>query len=661
MNIKMPANISDSANGYTHEAPDEIGEWTVVKTLQAQYHGQAVAKTYDEERQTECLFQDAEWDYSKAHGDWLKAKFTTIFPSNHSAPALELAVRIIGHHLSKGYSKKEYSAKTIGGTLTDGKDFINWLIEKNILVGTSGEYLVPSNRLLTSDFNSFFDQIGTFSLTGFLGKTRLISIWHEMSKANRLPSFMSLPLDPFQGQSTKGAWDSRAHLRAKGDADEIDEENEEGAWAAIPLNYAFKMVSEALKVVIDRHREIIDTYEVFRQADSLGGSNDRGKSLQRLLAAKPEIKDKVPSTCFVDDKFTTFQPIQDLLREAQDAAIIIILSTTGLRNWEVRELKVGCCKPDKVMRGAFRLNACIKKTSRERGKGKMVSLPIPEATAQAITLLETMRIHDCEYLIKPYTTKNKKKRSSTHYINVRVAAFCDDKNIGYSPHPHQFRKTIAGWFGLHSKYATLLVMRLFSHESAAMANRYLFNNPLIKEARQDVLKEAMRSLIGPLKEALIDGKLKGPMGEQICTAIAEHPHFKGLTGVDLAQTLEKLIVERVESEQAYLMLTPLAVCTTNTNSNELPPCATTECGDSSCSIDDQIQRFNQATPNPEKCLGAGCKRAIVTPLNKGGLTQNLLFYKSVLSDGKAEFADNIVLMDKARTFVHNHEELVAEL
>ncbi|EJG1803647.1 TPA: tyrosine-type recombinase/integrase [Vibrio parahaemolyticus] len=650
MNKQTPKGIHLLSYGYAHEDPTGDSEWVIIQTLQAQYHGQLVKKTFNEKYQRECVFQEDTWDYSKEHKDWLKASFSNIFPSDHSATALELAVRIIGYHLSRGHSKKEYSAKTIAGTLGDSKQAINWLIEKNILVGSPGDYLIPSSRLKSADFNLFFDEIGHYSLTGFLGKTRLLSIWHEMSKANRLPSFMSLPLDPFQGNSAKSAWDTRSHLRKKKDEDE-------GSWDPIPLNYAFQIVNEALKLIEDQHQDVLDAYELLRLAQEI--HSDRHTGLKMLLSDRPEMKEKLPPRCLVDGRLT-IKPIIDLITEAQASAIIIVLSTTGLRNWEMRNLKVGCCKPDQTIRGTFRLEACIKKTSKERSNGKIVALPIPKTTASAIEILEAMRFHGGEYLIES-PVRAKGKRPSTHFVDTRVKRFCTEKNIGYIPHPHQFRKTIAGWFGIHSKYATLLVMRLFSHESAAMANRYLFNNPLIKEERVKTLMEAFQSLIGPLKEALIDGKLKGPMGEQLNNAIANHAYFEGLTGDELVQSLEKLLRERVESGQTYLLLTPLAVCTTNTHSNDLPPCAAITCSKGTCTIDDQIGRFNQTVPNPEKCQGAGCNRAIITTLTKDGVTRNLEFYQSLLFDSKAEFAENILLMDRARTFVKNHEELVKYL
>ncbi|OEF62535.1 hypothetical protein OAA_18405 [Vibrio cyclitrophicus 1F175] len=653
MNTKLPMEIPPLISRNTHEALTGDSEWDVIQALQARYHDQPVKKTHNETHQKECLFQEDSWDFSKEHKDWLKASFTNIFPSNHSAIALELVVRIIGYHLSKGHSKKEFSAKTIANTLSDSKQTINWLIEKNILVGSPGEYLIPSSRLTPADLNLYFDEIGTYSLTGFIGKTRLLSIWHEMTKANRLPSFMSLPFDPFQGKSIKQIWDARSHLREEKDEDE-------GAWKAIPLQYAFRIINEALNLIEVRRQDILDAYELRCLANEM--NQDIHTGLKMLVAKRPDMKDKLPQGCLVDDKLS-IKPITELLKMGQDAAIIVILATTGLRNWEVRDLKIGCCKPDQAIRGAYRLAARIKKTSKERGKGKIADLPIPETTAEAIKLLELMRFHGGKYLIEPITSnsKNKQKRPSTHYIDGRVKIFCTRKDVGYIPHPHQFRKTIAGWFGIHSKYATLLVMRLFSHESAAMANRYLFNNPLIKKERLKVLMDAFKSLIGPLKEALLNGKLKGPMGEQLNNSIANHAHFEGLTGDELVQTLEKLLRERVESGKTYLLLTPLAICTTNTSSHDLPPCATSNCDGKVCTIEEQIQRFNQSTPNPEKCMGAGCRRAIVTPLTKDGITHNLEFYKSVLFDSKAEFADNILLMDKARIFVKNHEELVSKL
>jgi integrase len=650
MNISISSK-EIKANKHAHENQSEVGEWEVINMLTAQYHDQPINNTFDEVNQRACVFQDDTWDYSRAHKDWLKSSFLTIFPKNHSATALELIVKIIGYHLAKGHSKKEYSAKTMCGTLTDGKQAIGWLIKKNILVGSPGDYIIPSSRLTSADFNSFFDEIGTYSLTGFLGKVRLLTIWYEMSQANRLPSFMSLPFDPLHGIPAKQAWESRANLR-------VPTNEDEGAWPAIPLNYAFKMVNSALNLVENRRQEVNDATELYLLAKEM--NPDRHTGLKILLKSKPELKDKLPSGCLVNDVLS-IQPINDLLRDAQDAAIIIILSTAGLRNWEIRDLKVGCSTPDQSIRGAFRLSACIKKTSRERGKGKMVALPIPETTHSAIVLLENLRINGGEYLVEPIGTHKKGSRASIHFIDNRVSSFCTKNNVGYIPHPHQFRKTIAGWFGLHSKYATLLVMRLFSHESAAMANRYLFNNPLIKKERLEVILGAYKSLIGPLKEALLDGKLKGPMGEQLSKAIAEHPHFMGLRGDELVQTLEKLLLEKVESGQTYLLLTPLAICTTNTNTNDLPPCAITKCSDGACSVEEQIQRFNQTVPNPDKCLGAGCKRAIVTPLTKEGLSCDLKFYKSVLFNTKAEFAENILLMDKARVFVKNHEGLVDSL
>lgn len=628
-------------------------EWDVLEATRQQYYGLSVGKTFDEETNKPCTFDQETWDFSESHKSWLKTKFSTIFPNSKQPLALELLARMVGYNLSVGHSIKEYSAKTISGTLTDAKDLFDWLIKNNILSAVPGTYLITPSRLTSDDFNSFFDEIGKFSLTGFLGKVRFISVWYELSLAKRLPSLLSLTTDPFSGVSAKKTWEARSEMRE-------ERSEEETSWDPIPLNFAFRMINEALKLVIDRREAVLAAYEICKQTEALDTCRNTG--LKKLLRLHPELKDTLPPHCIRGNR-VYFAPLLSFIDDAKDSAIIIILVTTGLRNWELRDLKKGCCTPDLFIQNAYRLQARIKKTSRERSQGKLVNLPIPAPTALAIELLEQLKFNNTEFLIETTKkhSKNQKKRTCTHFIDNRVKAFCSNKEIGYIPHPHQFRKTIAGWFGIHSRFATLLVMRLFSHESAEMANRYLFNNPLIKAERQKKVLEAFNSIIGPLKTAILDDKIAGPKAKKLKESVNEHAHFEGLTGDELAQSLEQLMRERIESDDMCLLLTPFAVCTSLTNSDEKLPCAVASCSSTQCSLDSKIMKFNEHTPNPAKCIGAGCSRAIVTSANKTAISDELAFYRSVLENSGTEFNDNVYLMKKAVKFIKDHEEIEEEL
>jgi integrase len=618
-------------------------EWEIISMLIKKYDGMPIGKSPN-------VFEDNSWCFSDAHADWLKVNFNTVF-SGREQIALIIALKIIGYHLSHGRSVKEFSPKTISSTITDAKDFISWLIEEGYLVGETGSYLRPVSRLTEADFSLFFDRIASFSLTGFLGKIRILAIWHEMSEHKRLPEFMSLSVDPFAGISRKKVWEERAHLRYENS--DLNEDDDL-AWQPIPLNYAFEMVNEALAPVEDKRQEALDAHKIYMMAEEAG--SDRSVGIKKLIKASPELADLIPESAYDNGKIVVTK-IRDFLRDTQSSCIIIILATTGLRNWEVRDLRLGCCTGDPLVSDGYRLEAYIKKTSKERGKGKKVSLPIPKRTAEAIYLLEKIRFFKGPFLVEHVVGHNRVKRTGIHYINNRVADFCEFKGIEYIPHPHQFRKTIAGWFGMHSKFATLLIMRLFSHESAEMANQYLFNNPMIKEARLKILTSSIEKLIEPITDAALSGKMLGSVGEQLKESLENHPRFQGLTGEELAQELKQFLLESVGSANVEVLLTPLAVCVKDVNEIVELPCTLRRPAqmDSMCDLETRVCQFSEGIPKPEKCVGMGCSKALVIPFVKRGITQDLAFYKSLLVDIEEEQFTNVGLFEEAREFVRNNE------
>lgn len=627
-------------------------EWQIIKQLRLQYAGKPIGYT-------DNVIEDPEWDYSLAVKDKCNLIFKNIMPSNQSVFPLELLLRIIGYHISDGFSQSEYAPSTIKLYLREAKACITWLFNQKILVGKENSYLRPASQLTPDDFNLFFKKkCGINTWQNFNNKTGFIKFWHELSFAKKLPKFMSLTCDPFGGQSQYSIWNSYSYLREK----DLDDDS---GWSPIPLKYAFRMVKESLDIIEDNKKKYLNIYETYikirdyiRELERLGQYNENAARMQAVQRQHPGLFKKIPPNFFGCRNICRLRRIENYFLLIQKSAIIIILITTGLRNWELRDIKVGSCKPDSLFSGAYKLEATIKKTAKEK-TGKKVFLPVPEITFIAITILEKLRPYnnpENKYLVN--TLKDggsyQNERVGGAFLDKIIKKFCKEKNIGYLPHPHQFRKTIAGWFGLHSKYAILLIMRLFSHESAAMSERYLFNNPLISAARRKLISETSLKLKGQIDEAIDENKMEGPVAERLKNS----EKFRGLTGDDLALSLKAFFAGQMEKGNLSLVLTPLCVCVLRHNSAKPLPCSKNG-STVGCVLDREIQAYASTKPSPTKCKGAICEHSLIIPFNLKKLSESMNYYKYVLED--AEYTDHIYIINEAKTFVDTHTSIVEKI
>lgn len=626
--------------------------------------------------------QDA-WDFRK-EGLGYVINFESIIGTWRPThfPLLML-LKLIAFCLLGRYAITERSPRTIYNILTSAKGLVKWLVEKDCLVAQhSGGYFRLPGEIEREEFYDFLRDVNKTKQHNNTkwDRVRLLSEWWNLSQGEgMLPSFLRLEYDPFDGKRLIDFKDF-----------EVDEEHPEPeevtGWEAIPLEYAFPLANAALEYIekyaeplIKFHQVIYE--EIVKYKPESNVSRGRVEAVCATLGIESEslahglpfemvfTRYAAPSS---PHRFTYKLERRDAERcfsHIKRAAITIIAFTTGLRSWEMRNLRVGCCVPDLTMgiEGFYRMTVTVRKTSAEYQQGQVISIPVPEATYQAVRVLEklgTLKRRE-DYLIAPLQSNEKSDHvmgqlTGTSLVNY-IKAFARDVGVNYEPHPHQFRKTIAGWFVMNSPVlGPLLVMRLFSHRSMSMTEMYLRNNPLIIEARQEILVEHSLKIVGAIGKSAQDGKLAGTAGERMKAGIQQDPLFEGITGDILGTTMEEYLRERARHGSMHFVLTPLAICAFDPNDEAEKPCVKLIPAVQLEGVADQ--HHAGGLPFVSKCVGAKCDHCLITECESKALEQSMAFYKSLIDGAIDEdYANNLHIMASAREFVELYTPIIESL
>lgn len=630
-------------------------------------------------------FKHDVWDYRGTGGFRLSfLGLATADKFKHSP--LYVLVKLVSLNLIGFYARQDRSPRTIYNILNEAKPLFKWLIDQGFMIAdTPGGFFEPAAGLQPENFQQFIGSIADlpFHENTKCDRLRFLNEWWKISCAGEfLPSCLRLNYDPFDGHGVSNA----LAMNANDNVSYLDSDDDEHGWEPIPLEIALPIAQAAIENIevygsaLVRFYHIVYEGYIFKRKGSssivtrgaiLKLCKEYGITIEELGRGLPFELEFEKYVTPSDPGSYTYRlnrlPIEAALSYMKRAAVVVVLFTTGMRSREIRELRVGCCVQDLTIGVAdfFRMTVVVKKTSREYYAGQEIKIPVPKITHAAVCVLESLgkRTRASDYLLSPLISNGREDKTgaplASQSLTNYVHSFCRDSGVEYLPHPHQFRKTIAGWFVMNSPVlAPILVMTLFSHRSISMTEMYFRNNYFIRQAREEVLIEQSQKLIKGVSHAAQKGKVAGIPGERIMRGVKSDPLFNGLTGDELGTAIEVYLAERATNGSLHFLLTPMAICVFNPEDNDLKPC-TKLILRSRESDSNRANSIEGQMPFTSKCVGIKCEHCLITECQSTQLKQSLTFYQQLIEGSvEQEYAENLHLMSSAKDFIQLYKPIL---
>lgn len=487
-----------------------------------------------------------------------------------------------------------------------------------------------------------------------------------------------------KGQSTKAWMESLA--QAHGIDTNIN------SYSPLDMGSVSHIVKSADLFLTKHYDEIIDAFKFIqdyhltnppqqnrRLNTSIGEEFEaRFKNLNELLPFRYYESEQSENKGLIQQSwYTEFEQL------VQSACAWIILLTTGLRNVDMRNLKKGNCIPSKRSDLIYYLIADIKKTKKENWV-----IPVPEKTHRAFELASNAKINnDGEFILAksrevdsdPSTQDNRKfkygydfnkllKRFTSRF-NINVSLINNDDEEGeYTA--HCVRATLAGWIGVHSSAAILILKRLFGHSNSLMPDAYLNHNPLVIKERKNIIIQAQKQLAEDISIAVTNRNVAGKKAKQLIAGskAIEDSLTKSSKSLDegdlkvtLMERLKETLLDRITNGQVYAFLTPMSVICLRSTSNGAPsPCAkkSYHALRKESGIDKEIVDFMSTRPNPSMCVGAECSDALIGGNWSDNLLKTFDFYINLIRKGTDAEID---LQSEAKAFVSQYAPILFEL
>ncbi|MEZ8714754.1 hypothetical protein AB6D81_02035 [Vibrio splendidus] len=405
-----------------------------------------------------------------------------------------------------------------------------------------------------------------------------------------------------------------------------------GSYPAIPIEQVNQVINPAIKWLdnLGMFEEIFDWIKQFVEEKGRWRSHFPILLKEKIFAKYYDELNAIFPFRYTSEGRLSKGWLRDLMMVCHGAAIWIILLTVGIRNVDIRNLKVGCCKPSQRNDLLYYIVLDIEKTQQRN-----YVLPVPEYTYRAVKLLEFVRYDfDCPYLVTTLQKgrRNDKPHKSGIYdggtINRRLCFFLTHyqvelnfgENSDQEATAHCIRATLAGWIGANSNMAILLLRRLFGHTNVLMPDAYLCHNPIIIEQRKRNINEAQQNLAEDIAKGMINGRIAGTKGNQLLKGklYIEDSLSNSLTEMDthvsLKQRIKEMLLQRMVSGDIYALKTPMGViCLRNCNDTSDTPCA--KAGNTNKrrakNIAKEITDALGTMPNPAQCVGKDCKDALI--------------------------------------------------
>jgi len=482
-------------------------------------------------------------------------------------------------------------------------------------------------------------------------------------------------------------------------------EYHERFYAPLPFETVSNIVNHANLYITDYYKIVTDFFHAYkdvlsRQSKKSGSGNvHSSKQLNDFINQHQDTLNEILPLTYTDlyeyknEKKVISRTIisagwiKNLMLLVQSAASWIILLTTGLRNIDMRNLRIGCCKKSKRLKNVWWLVTDIQKTNK---KGWV--LPVPENTAKAVFLLENARLNwkspaliiNSSLSKKRYKTgidiptqnfgfimdgdvfnKRLKILAKRYEFNLPTTLESSDKEAT----SHCVRVTLASYIAQNSNMAILILKRLFGHSNALMPNEYIRRNPLVIKRRKKMLDKLNEELAGDLAEAVSNGEVAGKKGEMLLKG-AQHIKSEiriennSLTEMDilleLKERLKLLYLSDIKNQEVYALLTPMAVvCMRTCNNISDTPCSALANHQKRVKkgIKKAITDALGILPNPAQCVGSSCPDALLGKKWSRELLKTFEYYAYY----HKSIAPNSVIEEDAKIFVRQYAPLLKQI
>jgi hypothetical protein len=661
-------------------------QWGCINTLHKRYAGLSLGRGFDN-----AIFSDGIWpnkeelsqDYYWDSLEISRNKVTVGFNGNEFPLMLLCKISMYRQVIVLNSSESYYKA-----CMAFYHFFKDLFRAKSILIGKEGDSFNPIASLTSDDITSAA-QLHLAKTGGKLSDTP----FRFLHNLKALP-FEAIKEAPFFSITSELPWEIDGvsittwlnQLKAS-----ENYSTKIGHYKPLDFEVVGEIVSNAMKWV-DNHKMLADVFSMLKLYEDEYGEvkytgyitsdftnsllDKYGVSLNELLPvyfAKKEGVEVISPGYF-----------SNLMRLASGAATWIILLTTGLRNVDMRRLKVGCCI--KSGRGDL-LNYLI--TNIKKTKLVNYILPVPSQTKNAIFILETVRRDfNCQFLLTKTNLnstvgKDEKDKSAYHSngtLNNSLRDFLVHHNISTFIRPdekgeatvHNVRATLAGWIGANSHMAILIVRKLFGHTNMLMPDAYLHHNPIIIKQRRENILKSTESLCEDMATGMVNGKLGGTKGKQMLRG-AKHVQDEirieskslSLTEMDMKVTfkerIKELLFQRMLGGEVFAMLTPMGVvCMRNCNDTSDSPCAKQANHEKrkDKAISKEITDALGTLPNPAHCVGKNCSDALFGEAWSQPLLETFQYY---INYRKGLGDQSIDMKFEAEHFVREYGPILKEL
>nr|WP_314900524.1 hypothetical protein [uncultured Deefgea sp.] len=659
-------------------------QWKLIDALESEYLGKLV-------HNTRCHYEDENWfDLNGAQGSRTGIYWSVL----SDAPALKVLLKsmmwdqIFDRSLELSTAKIRYSLvqKTIQRVITN----------KRLLNGQPGEVLLGLSHITDDDLLMLIDE-QIFSLESeskvILACNGLnIIVGYIIQYGERVPVYqMRAQLPWLKSGETVTAWVKRRLSDLK--------------FMFTPTVGFEPLLGDTANSLVEASLTLIDDH--FDHFSEIGPFlaeyttlQDRTDDYVRSLEPKfvfgllekyaPIFGHIVPAPdlskkhSFVSKGRAVFLWLRSLVRLCRAACINIILLTSGLRNFDVRYLKVGACKPSGRVGILFYLRSDIQKT------GNVVFLPVPPQTNKAIQLLDRLKDTKSSYLIDwggatkksvpeyedvdEVESKDDTNLKSSAQFNNALRAFAEHFHIPFVDSKgdiytaHNYRTTVAGWLGSASNLSLLLVRRLFGHSNNMMPTVYLNNNPAFVAEREAQKAQANAATARQLALAASQGLLAGVKGEQLERGYQLHKSLMeadsrkshSLTDSEIMLSFSGVLEQRIRSGSMCGFLTPFGVvCGRNPRDSSQPPCAKRAHRDKTSDIPIEILK-HVSDIDPQQCIGTSCSEALLGPWSTA-ILDTVIWYRALLRHQLGDAFDENHFIESAKQFIRQYENPIKKV
>lgn len=627
-----------------------INQWKIIDSIIKKYKGKTV-------HGTDSKFEDEIWKDDKYKIYW----------SSHihnDYPIIRLLMKCYA------FEEKKIRKNTISHIRTkcidNIKELTTALISNKIIINKEGEQVIGLSMLNDEIL------LGAIDLSIVSVERNINTVVDKINSIYKYFNFLRLIVSdiPFLRSHIEFPWEkSNQTVRDWTEQRIIDIEHfihESRGYKALPAETYYPLIEKSMLILDKLEDEILGLYDM-KLNSPRNNTALRLSSLDRIhekYGKEFSIINMEPY--YTEKNYLSMYWVNEIIHLAKGACINIILLTTGLRNSDLRDLTVNCCKPSEHIDSLYYISAKLNKTSNN------IHIPVPPQTFQAISLLSKLKSSDSKYLLDSgLRTKEKKStalRATGTTVNAIIRAFAkhfeipfawDEKDTDYVS--HCYRSTVAGFLSESSNLSIIMIRRLFGHSNDLMPTFYQRNNPIFVRQQKEDHELAAKESASIIANATIDGRVAGPKGEDIKRGFDKFKQESlSMTDKELRQSFEEMVNDRLLNGSTCGFLTPFGVlCMRNPTDSSQPPCSKRSHKDISKEIDPEIIDFLSAI-DPPNCIGIGCSESMIGPWSKF-IIKSLVDYKKIVKHQYGDLFSEEHFIEHAKSFIKTYEPLIKEV